>query len=162
MLRGFTAIMIAASLSACTATSFEDALSPEDQSHMAATMQVALESRKTGEGEVWENPLTGRRGTITPLRTWTADDGRACRKYQALVTIDNSTRASYGKACRTAAEIWVDIRSPTPYARPGVAADNRPGATFGLGFGHHFGYHSFGLHHGHIFDPFPYWPYYRY
>ena len=162
MLRGFTAIMIAANLSACIVAQFEEALSLEDQSHMAAAMQVALESRKTGVGQVWENPLTGRRGTITPLRTWTADDGRACRKYQALVTIDNSTRASYGKACRTAAEIWVDIRSPTPYARPGIAVDARPRATFGLGFGHHFGHHSFGYHHGHIFDPYPYWPYYGY
>ena len=162
MLRGYTAIMIAASLTACTATRFEDGLDLEDKSHMAEAMQVALESRKTGEGQVWEYSLTGRRGTITPLRTWTDDDGRACREYQALVTIDGTTRASYGKACRTPANIWVDIRSPTPYARPGFAADNRPRATFGMGFGHHFGHHPYGLHHGHIFDPYPYWPYYGY
>lgn len=170
MVRGLAAVILAATLCACTTSRYENALSAEDRTNMTAATQAALEYERTGKGRVWDNPRTDHRGTVTPLRTWINDDDRPCRDYQALVTIDDTTRASYGKACRDPSGFWVDIRSPSAFAPPGHAYDRRTRLHSGIGFGHHFGHHSFGLHHGYIFRPYPwyaaqygpYWPHYAY
>jgi surface antigen len=165
MFRCLAIVLLAASLWACAATRFEAALSDGDRAHMAAAVQAALESDRTGEGRVWENPQTGRRGTVTPMRTWRDEDGRPCRDYQALFTVSNTARASYASACREPTGIWVEIRSPSRYAAPGYAHYQRPRLHLSFGFGHHFGHHPLGLHHDHHFGLYPWhddrhWPYY--
>ncbi len=165
MFRSLAILLLAAPLWACAATRYEAALSAGDRAHMAAAVQAALEGDRTGEGRVWQNPQGGRRGTVTPLRTWHDDAGRPCRDYQSLVTIDGSTRAATASACRDPSGVWRDIRPPRRYARPDYAYDQRPRLHLSFGVGHHFGHHPFGLHHHHPFgfDPWlshRYGPYY--
>ncbi|MDP6952221.1 MAG: RT0821/Lpp0805 family surface protein [Alphaproteobacteria bacterium] len=137
--RALTDAALASALWACAPTRFETALSAADRTAMAAAVQVALESSRTGEGRIWEAPQSGHRGTVTPLRTWHDDDGQPCRDYQSLVTIDGATRAATAGACRDPSGLWRDIRPPRRYARPDYAHDR--GSRVHLSFGHHVGYH---------------------
>lgn len=48
---------------------------------------------------------------ITPLKTFERD-GRYCREYQAVGTIDGQTEQAYGMACRMADGLWHTTTAP--------------------------------------------------
>ena len=48
----------------------------------------------------WENPETGARGSVTPLATTYASEGRVCRDFVSLeVAAPANPRARHGHAC---------------------------------------------------------------
>ena len=98
-------------LAGCTpGGKFATAPSADDRSSLALATQQALETSRTGEGLNWRNQATGRRGTVTPLRTWSAGDGRPCREFQQTLTGAFGSRVTFGTACRTPAGRWRIVR----------------------------------------------------
>lgn len=61
--------------------------------------QRALEDNRTGQSSNWVNPDNHRHYRVTPTKTY-YNDGRPCRDYKMLVTIDGKAQTVHGVACR--------------------------------------------------------------
>ncbi|MEZ5666723.1 MAG: RT0821/Lpp0805 family surface protein [Alphaproteobacteria bacterium] len=79
-----------------------------DRSAINGAIQLALETRASGESESWQNPATGMHGTVTPLRTYQSAIGIYCREYEVSVMRDGSGEASRDAACRDSDGQWKD------------------------------------------------------
>lgn len=56
---------------------------------------------------VWQNPETGRTGTITPVREGRVSGaGQYCREYQTTAVVGGKTQQAYGTACRQPDGSW--------------------------------------------------------
>lgn len=66
----------------------------------------ALEAAPSGQSVEWKNPDSGNYGSITPTRTFKADDGRYCREYTQNITVGGKQERAYGKACRQPDGHW--------------------------------------------------------
>jgi surface antigen len=75
-------------------------LDQRDRQLASQAAQQALEAAPVGTAVPWTNPDTGHTGAITPVRTYQVADGRYCREYQQVVTIDGQQQRSFGTACR--------------------------------------------------------------
>lgn len=71
-----------------------------DRQLMAAAFTTALDTQISGGSVTWQNPASGSRGTITPLRTFRTVDGRWCREYREQVDSAAHTELWIGIACR--------------------------------------------------------------
>jgi surface antigen len=54
----------------------------------------------------WNNPETGNRGTVMPLREGQTSAGQYCREYQQTVTVGGRVQEAYGTACRQPDGSW--------------------------------------------------------
>ena len=88
-------------------------LDDRDKRTATNTTQQALESKPSGSTTTWRNPDTGNSGSVTPVRTFQANNGQYCREYEQSVTIGGKPQKSYGTACR----------QPDEICRPLCAAD---------------------------------------
>jgi surface antigen len=72
-----------------------------DRALTTAALQEALDRQVSGQSVAWSNPDSGSRGSITPLRTFRAADGRWCREFERRVeaTALGAERRT-GIACR--------------------------------------------------------------
>ncbi|WP_404426189.1 RT0821/Lpp0805 family surface protein [Thalassospira australica] len=78
-----------------------------DRAIMAQNTQRTLESAPTGQTSTWNNPDTGARGTVTPVRTYQEPKTQDyCREYQQTVTIGGQQEEAYGTACRKPDGSW--------------------------------------------------------
>ena len=59
-----------------------------------------------GETIIWDNPDTGNRGTVTPVREGTSTEGRYCREFVQSITIAGETQQGYGIACQEPDGSW--------------------------------------------------------
>jgi hypothetical protein len=102
-------------LASCAAPRPEDARGAEpaypglddgDLALLAATLQKTLETVPSGERREWQNPESGRRGTIRPLRTYRNAGGFYCRdfeeRYAAATPVDRIR-----VACRDSDGRWL-------------------------------------------------------
>ncbi|MBB5048866.1 surface antigen [Rhodopseudomonas rhenobacensis] len=64
----------------------------------------------------WENPLTGARGSVTPLASVYSTDGRSCRDFLASYVKDRSESWLQGSGCRTASGQW-EIHTLKPWRK---------------------------------------------
>lgn len=71
-----------------------------------STTQNALETQRIGTTTSWTKPDSGYSGTVTPRRTWQAQDGWYCREYEQTVYIDGRAERATGIACREADGTW--------------------------------------------------------
>ncbi len=69
-----------------------------------------------GDGGPWENPLTGARGTITPLDTAYRDNGLECRDFLASYVREGAEAWMHGEACRNRVGRF-EVRSLKPWRR---------------------------------------------
>ena len=76
-----------------------------DQQKMVSAEQKA-QTAPIGETISWNNPDTGNRGSVTPVRDGTASNGQYCREYQHKVIIDGEEKSAYGTACRQPDGSW--------------------------------------------------------
>lgn len=60
-----------------------------------------------GETITWENPESGNRGSITPMKEGYTNAGDYCRKYQQTIVVDGQAETAYGTACKQADGSWV-------------------------------------------------------
>lgn len=73
-----------------------------DRQLMAAAFKAALDTQVSGGSVTWQNPASGSRGSVTPLRTFKTADGRWCREYRQEVEAATVTDRRIGIACRDA------------------------------------------------------------
>lgn len=73
-----------------------------DRQLMAAAFVSALDTQISGGSVTWQNPASGSRGTITPLRTFRTVNGRWCREYREVVDSVAQSEQRIGIACREA------------------------------------------------------------
>lgn len=84
-----------------------------DKQQAAGTQQQALEYNRTGQASTWSNPDTGARGTVTPIRTYQANSGQACREYRHDVKVGDKTEQVIGQACRQSDGTWKVVSDGT-------------------------------------------------
>lgn len=70
----------------------------------------ALGTRGTTRSTPWENPLTGARGTVTPLSATYRQDGRQCRDFLASHVREGRETWLEGGACKSAHGRWEVLR----------------------------------------------------
>ena len=77
-----------------------------DQQVREAALFDALEKNISGQTVAWENPDSGRRGSITPVRTFKNRQGQWCREYAASEAdgVDQESRRAI--ACRQPEGTW--------------------------------------------------------
>lgn len=72
----------------------------------AQQAQQQARSAPIGETIAWSNPNSGHRGSYTPIREGTRQDGAYCREFQETVTIDGRQQSAYGVACQQPDGSW--------------------------------------------------------
>lgn len=63
-------------------------------------------SAPIGDTISWNNPESGNRGTVTPVRDGYADSGDYCREYQQTIYVGGQQETATGIACRNADGTW--------------------------------------------------------
>ncbi len=54
----------------------------------------------------WNNPDSGNRGSITPVREGQDVKGRYCREFRQTIEVNGKLEEGYGTACRQADGTW--------------------------------------------------------
>jgi len=90
------------------------AFSNTDLAVASATTTALLEH--DGASGPWENPLTGARGTITPLAAAYRDNGIECRDFLASYVREKAEAWMQGEACRDGSGHW-EVRNFRPWRR---------------------------------------------
>jgi surface antigen len=85
-----------------------------DDLAVASAAATALLDRRNGGP--WENPLTGARGTITPLAAVYRDNGIECRDFLASYVHERAEAWMQGEACRDSVGRW-EVRTLRPWRR---------------------------------------------
>ena len=67
----------------------------------------ALETAPVGQAVVWNNPTTGNRYSVVPVKTWQAPDSTYCREYTTTGVIGGVVQDLYGTACRQPDGSWL-------------------------------------------------------
>jgi hypothetical protein len=99
------------------ATSPQPLATPADAADLSAVRIAASTMLSSGEaGTPWENPVTGARGTITPIASSYAQGGAECRDFLASYVRELSESWLEGEACRDPSGGW-DVRSLSPRKR---------------------------------------------
>jgi surface antigen len=80
----------------------------------AATELLARGNKDTSAP--WENPLTGARGTVTPLAASYMQDGVTCRDFLASYLRTGTEAWMQGEACRKQKGKW-EVRTLKPWTR---------------------------------------------
>jgi surface antigen len=92
------------------------ASSPESDTALRAAARRLLARNEAGDSLPWENPLTGARGTVTPIATAYSQAGRTCRDFLASYIREGSESWLQGEACRADEGEW-EVRSLKPWTR---------------------------------------------
>lgn len=80
-------------------------LDDHDKALLAQSSQKALELAPTGNAVAWNNPDSGNRGTVTPIKTFERGN-TYCREYVQEVVIGGEKQKAYGTACRKPDGQW--------------------------------------------------------
>ncbi len=81
-------------------------LDKADQQYAQRNAQNSLEYNQAGQASAWRNPDSGHEGTFTPTRTYQTADGRNCRDYEQIITVDGRSETAAGRACRNPDRTW--------------------------------------------------------
>lgn len=55
---------------------------------------------------IWNNPDTGHRGTVTPVREGRTESGQYCREFQSEIIVGGEREQGFGRACRQPDGSW--------------------------------------------------------
>lgn len=81
-------------------------LSDSDIELADRNLQYALNYAVSDATIEWKNAETQRRGTVTPLRTYTTEAGLYCREFRETITSGDLVGAYDGVACRDESGVW--------------------------------------------------------
>jgi surface antigen len=84
------------------------ALDDEDRQRAYAAQMDALERGNSGAPVAWENPDSGRRGTIVPGPAYDRR-GTKCREFTHTIYIDGRPQIARGAACRNPDGTWTPL-----------------------------------------------------
>lgn len=77
-----------------------------DREAFAVVVADTLERQLSGEQVVWQNPVTGNAGTVTPVRTFRNTSGEWCREYREDVSLGGERSSRHAIACRSNDGTW--------------------------------------------------------
>ena len=79
-----------------------------DQADMMYAERAEQQAYKApiGQSISWNNPDSGRYGTVTPTRDGRMSDGRYCREYKHTIYIDGRAETAVGTACQNNDGTW--------------------------------------------------------
>jgi surface antigen len=80
----------------------------EDKRRAYEAQVAALEGGAAGAPMGWENPDSGRRGTIVPGPQYDRRGAR-CRDYTHTIYIDGRPQVARGAACRNPDGTWTPV-----------------------------------------------------
>lgn len=100
------ATAIGAIAGAAIGSSIGSNMDKKDQMYHMNSSHKALEFSPTGQAVEWRNPDNGHHGSITPIKTYQAQNGLYCREYTQDVHVAGKTQQAYGKACRQPDGTW--------------------------------------------------------
>lgn len=63
-------------------------------------------SVRSNEPVVWNNPDTGNRGEIRPVRSYRSDNGQTCREYTHTIHMNGQPETATGTACQQPDGTW--------------------------------------------------------
>jgi surface antigen len=81
-------------------------LDEKDKRMAAQAAAQAFENNRTGQKSVWNNPESGNRGEIVPVKTYQVANGQYCRRYEQTIYIGGERQQTTGTACRQADGSW--------------------------------------------------------
>lgn len=81
-------------------------LDQEDWRRAHGVLGLALEPSGNGLRVRWDNPATGRKGSIAPAALPIVREGRICRAFLATVEEARRTAQVRGMACQQAGDDW--------------------------------------------------------
>jgi surface antigen len=84
------------------------AMDDDDKRRAYAAQLDALESGPPGAPVAWENPDSGRRGTVVPGPAYDRRGAR-CRGYTHTIYIDGRPQTARGEACRNPDGTWTPV-----------------------------------------------------
>ena len=87
-------------------TALYNDLTDEDVQIAVQAMQVAMETKPTGEAVDWTNPTSGNAGAFTPRRTFITDRGIFCRDYEEKLEVGDRSGVVNNTACRSDDGAW--------------------------------------------------------
>jgi surface antigen len=91
-------------------SAYSSAASPQQEARNDVpdtVVQRALESTKSGQTTVWQDPATGAAAAVTPRRTFQVKGGRYCRDYALTYTGPDGRGFSWKEtACRSDDDVW--------------------------------------------------------
>ena len=92
-------------------------LPPErDLAYARAAVADVLSRGSKDASAAWENPISGARGTITPIASAYTQDGFVCRDFLASYVRAEAQAWLQGEACRMSPGRW-EVRSLKPLKR---------------------------------------------
>jgi surface antigen len=71
-----------------------------------STTQSGLERQPTGTSSAWQNPDSGHSGSVTPTKTYVANDGKPCRVFNQTIRVDGRAENIEATACRQDDGTW--------------------------------------------------------
>ena len=84
-------------------------MSSQDIALANQTFQNALEKSASGNHLTWRNPGTGHSGSITPQKTYRAQNGLYCRVFDETVVMTKNPQSFRNTACRDRDGVWKPI-----------------------------------------------------
>lgn len=85
-------------------------LGPLHRQHALWAIEETLKNAPDGQARQWDAGL-GNGGTVVVVRTYTAQDGRVCKKYLITVIDPNGERSAHDTACRDPDGTWASYKS---------------------------------------------------
>jgi surface antigen len=92
-------------LGALAGSEIGKSLDRADRAYMVSAYEEAHDE-PVGQTVYWENPESGHRGSVTPLRQGRRDDGEVCREYQQTIIVDGTREQATGIACQRSDGTW--------------------------------------------------------
>ena len=78
----------------------------KDIEYHGNTTQTTLETQASGTRSGWHNPDSGHSGSVTPTKTYVANDGKPCRVFTQTISVDGQMEEIEATACRQDDGTW--------------------------------------------------------
>lgn len=86
---------------------FYDGLVDSDRVFARASLQDALETRRSLQAAEWRNDASGNSGAIMPVRTFRIQSGHFCREFRESLVNAGALAERTGTACRREDGVWI-------------------------------------------------------
>ena len=103
-----TGAVVGAGIGALIGNRIGAALDDDDRQRAYAAQMSALDNGAPGAPVSWNNPDSGRHGTVVPGPFYD-EQGRRCRSYTHTIYIDGRPETARGTACRNADGSWTPL-----------------------------------------------------
>ena len=104
-------IVAGTTLGSLVGYAYGDSLVPSDRAMFKKSAKVAMDNIKDGNVYSWVNPDTGVAGTITPIKSYYAENNKICRDFDATIAVEKRVGLTKGRACKIGMDAWmVDSR----------------------------------------------------